>query len=550
MSLPSCHAAADAESATTRLRLLDGDTAASATLRRRLQDRGALADPDERGREDVALLLAPCAPFAPDDGLPDRRLEEWLGTNPTPRRLILLSSTLIYPARPGHPGMLGERPARSVRPEGRWSRAVRRMELLLDARRRTEGLRTTVLRAPPVLAPEGDDWWHRRLRSRLVVTAQGFDPPWQLLWIDDLVSALRRLSSSERDLTLHLAPAAPATAREVRRCSGGAPLPLPGWFPVPMRHGTDRRRALRHPRTVAATAAAELGWRPRYSTTEAVAELARAEGRDPVDARRCSGRRDEFGLDREFCRRLSRFVLAPLHDRWFRVGVEGLERVPTAGGFVLSGPHRGYVPLDAFMLLHLLVREQGRVPRFLVHPGLLQQPFIAPLLQRSGGVVANQAIADRLLQRGEIVGVLPEGVRGAFAELRDVYRIRSFGRSDFVRIALRNRVPIVPFATVGPAESLPIWRLWKWSWWRRTMSWPGLPIGPLAPLPLPLPARWHTIFLEPIRVDRELPPEAADDRAVVAEVAARFRRRIEAALADLRRRRRSVWSGPLRPPSE
>src|SRR5262249_58856656 len=76
-------------------------------------------------------------------------------------------------------------------------------------------------------------------------------------------------------------------------------------------------------------------------------------------------------------------------------------------------------------------------------------PFLAPLLAKSGAVRASQENGERLLRKGELVGVFPEGVKGVGKHFRDRYQLARFGRGGFVRLALRTGAPIVPVAVVG-----------------------------------------------------------------------------------------------------
>src|ERR1041385_7654288 len=111
---------------------------------------------------------------------------------------------------------------------------------------------------------------------------------------------------------------------------------------------------------------------------------------------------------------------------------------------------------DAVMTLHLIVRNTGRVPRFLCHPGLLKFRAIANVITRLGGVLACRENADRVLAADELLGILPEGVEGAFSLYRDAYKIASFGRDDFGKTPLPHRPPIIPFTIAANAEPLPM----------------------------------------------------------------------------------------------
>jgi 1-acyl-sn-glycerol-3-phosphate acyltransferase len=195
------------------------------------------------------------------------------------------------------------------------------------------------------------------------------------------------------------------------------------------------------------------------------------------------------------------------------------------------------------MTLHIVVQTTGRVPRFLTHPGLLKFSPIANFLIRMGGVLACQENAARVLENDGLLGIFPEGVNGAFTRYRDAYRLHSFSRDNFVKIALRHRAPIIPFVTVGSAEVHPVFAQIKSRRWTRFADWPCIPVSTFPLIPFPLPTKWHTIFLAPIHVEQQYPPEAAHDAAIVKAISLDVRGKMQAALDDIIHRRRSMFYG-------
>ena len=197
------------------------------------------------------------------------------------------------------------------------------------------------------------------------------------------------------------------------------------------------------------------------------------------------------------------------------------------------------------LTFHLVVKGIGRYPRFLIHPTLIKFPFQFNFMSKLGGIIAGQDNADRVLQEDELLGFFPEGIHGAFTLYKHAYGLGKFGRNEFVKTALRNRAPIVPFVTVGSSEIFPIIAKINWSWWKRLTQWPFFPVAPPFPLiPLPLPTKWHTRFLEPIPVSG-YGPETADDPETVAGISAQVRDRMQTAVDDMRRRRQSWFTGSV-----
>ena len=221
-----------------------------------------------------------------------------------------------------------------------------------------------------------------------------------------------------------------------------------------------------------------------------------------------------------------------------------MERLPRRGPGVLAGVHRGFMPFDGVMALHGLVRRSGRVPRFLIHPTLVKFPFLANFITKLGGVLACQENADHVLERGGVLGVFPEGIRGAFTFYKRAYKLGRFGRDEYVKMALRHQAPIVPFVTVGSAEIFPIFGAIRWRWLKRLTEWPFLPVTPTMGL-VPLPSKWHTWYLDPLHVEVDHGPEAADDPEVVKLLSNEVRRRMEAAITEMLERRQALGFGSV-----
>jgi 1-acyl-sn-glycerol-3-phosphate acyltransferase len=255
---------------------------------------------------------------------------------------------------------------------------------------------------------------------------------------------------------------------------------------------------------------------------------------------------DEFGADRRFAEALEP-VLEFLYAVWWRVEATGLEHVPSEGPGLIVANHSGVLPYDGLMV-QLAVRHEHparRVCRMLALDMFALLPVLAPVLSKSGSVRANPENAERLLRRGELLGVFPEGVKGVGKYFRERYKLARFGRGGFVRIALRTGVPIVPCAVVGAEEIHPV--VAKADWVGRPIGLPYFPLTPTFPLlgPLglvPLPTKWSIDFGDPIDL-REHGPEAADDPILVNRISEEVRSTIQGMVDGRLARRRSVWFG-------
>lgn len=255
---------------------------------------------------------------------------------------------------------------------------------------------------------------------------------------------------------------------------------------------------------------------------------------------------DEFGADRRSYERLKPLI-EWLFVEYFRTEVDGVGHVPSQGAALLVANHGGLLPFDALMLRYATeeLHPAGRTPRFLIEDWFMAAPVISLLLQRLGAIRGSQDNAARLLERGHLVGIFPEGSKGVTKPYRDRYRVQRFGRGGVIRLALRHRVPIVPVGVVGAEELYPL--IGRAEFGGRSGNSAFLPITPLFPWlgPLgftPLPSKWMIRYGEPLDLS-SFDPSVADDDITVNTLNEELRQRVQDLVNAGLQRRRSPWLG-------
>jgi 1-acyl-sn-glycerol-3-phosphate acyltransferase len=242
-------------------------------------------------------------------------------------------------------------------------------------------------------------------------------------------------------------------------------------------------------------------------------------------------------------------VLNFYYRYWFRVEVEGIERIPATSGALLASNHSGALPPDAPMIMQA-IRNEHPSPRPLYMLGenwFKGYPGIGLFTNKIGLVAAHPANAHRLLHdERRLVLVFPEGQKGTRKLFWQRYKLRRFGRGGFVKTAIRAGVPIVPVAVVGAEEAMPIFahipllqRITGLIYFPINHAFPHF--GAAAGL-MYLPAKFRIRFLEPVDLSAYA-PEDADDIALVGRLSERIRLRIQEELDDLVLARKSVWFG-------
>lgn len=254
---------------------------------------------------------------------------------------------------------------------------------------------------------------------------------------------------------------------------------------------------------------------------------------------------DDFGYDEELTDQVMMSLLRPVFEKYFRVEVKGVENIPAEGGALIVANHSGTLPLDGLMLQVAVhdAHPADRHLRLLAADLVFMLPVVNELARKAGHTLACTEDAEQLLDRGELVGVMPEGFKGVGKPFSDRYRLQRFGRGGFVSTALKAGVPIVPCSIVGAEEIYPM--IGNAKTLARLLGFPYFPITPtfpwLGPLgAMPLPTKWTIQFDEPIPTDG-YPAEAADDPMLMFNLTDQVRETIQHTLYKLLVQRRSVF---------
>ncbi len=181
---------------------------------------------------------------------------------------------------------------------------------------------------------------------------------------------------------------------------------------------------------------------------------------------------------------------------------------------------------DYWAFLRHWVRERGpSAPLFFLgFDFAFAIPVASTIARRMGAVPAQRDLAGRLLRQGAAVLVYPGGDLEDYRPWADRHRVEAHGRTGFVRLALRERVPVVPLVSHGSHDTIVV--LSRGDALARRLRFDRLRIGvfpvtlgplgiaPLQLLTWPLPAKVVTRVCEPFDWS-DLGPDAADDAVTV-----------------------------------
>ena len=199
---------------------------------------------------------------------------------------------------------------------------------------------------------------------------------------------------------------------------------------------------------------------------------------------------DPYGISKDHLA-WSATVLGFFYRRYFSVKVFGIEKVPPRGRTMLVGNHSGGVAIDGAMVVASMFfdMEPPRLAQGMAEKFINRMPFFSQWSIRSGHLTGLPEHAERLLSEERLLMVFPEGARGTAKLYQDRYSLVRFG-TGFMRLALKTKTPIVPFAFIGGGDAVPTvansYTLGK------LMGAPYVPITPyLFTIPLPVSLEIH-----------------------------------------------------------
>lgn len=155
-------------------------------------------------------------------------------------------------------------------------------------------------------------------------------------------------------------------------------------------------------------------------------------------------------------------TLSPLVTRLFTPTITGVENVPESGPAILAANHLaviddGIIPYSVPRMVHFMGKAEyftGKGIKGAFKKFFFTSAGVFPV-DRSGGnsALGGLEAARRILDKGELFGIHPEGTRSPDGRL---YR----GHTGVARLAYETGAPIIPIAITGTNIAQPIGTVW------------------------------------------------------------------------------------------
>ena len=189
-------------------------------------------------------------------------------------------------------------------------------------------------------------------------------------------------------------------------------------------------------------------------------------------------------------------IMEPFYRHYFSVKVRGAENVPDRGRGMLVGNHSGGVAIDGAMVIASMffAKDPPRLAQGMVDRFMNRIPFMSLLSNKTGQFTGLPEHAIRLLEDNRLLMVFPEGAKGTAKLYKERYSLVRFG-TGFVRLAMRTKSPIIPFAFLGGGAAIPT--IHNSTALGKLFGAPYVPITPYG-VAVPLPVKLEVEYGEPM----------------------------------------------------
>jgi len=238
----------------------------------------------------------------------------------------------------------------------------------------------------------------------------------------------------------------------------------------------------------------------------------------------------------------------------------GLENIPEdERPLLFVGNHTIYGLFDMPLMIYEVRKRTGYTLRGLAHPLHYMSAF-GDLLARYGAVKATPRNCFKLLQAGQAVLLYPGGAREVAKRKGEKYKLLWKEDAEFVRLAMRFKCTIVPFASVGTEDAFniamdsedimasplgpSIQAMLDGAGLGKDSEYPVNPLDVIPPIAsgvggipfLPSPQRLYFKFSEPIRTDH-FTKEDMNNTEVCQELYMNVKGSVESTIEELQEKR-------------
>lgn len=217
-------------------------------------------------------------------------------------------------------------------------------------------------------------------------------------------------------------------------------------------------------------------------------------------------------------------MFSDILKKYYREELYGMKNMPKGKALIVGNHNSGITFMEPFVFTaEWHRRTKGKDPLYyLGHDAMVKMPIMGNLLQKLGVIRASHETATKAFQMGRKVVVFPGGNYEAFRPFTQRHQVNFGRKTGYLKLAIRNRVPIVPLMSLGGQETFfvlhrgeKLAKLTGVKKYLRSESFPitlslpwGLSVGPI--FHFPLPSKAIVEVGKPISLEKYRPDDADD----------------------------------------
>jgi 1-acyl-sn-glycerol-3-phosphate acyltransferase len=199
---------------------------------------------------------------------------------------------------------------------------------------------------------------------------------------------------------------------------------------------------------------------------------------------------------------------------YHRHSVIGMDHIPASGPGIVVTNH-SLATYDSLLLAPQIADRLGRRLIGLVGRELLNTPGLGSIFSQFS-TLGTRENAEALLRRGELILVMPGGMRESIRDANNKYRIDWAGRRGFAYLALKTGAPIILAACPRSDDIFHVYPNPLTPFIYRRLRLPAPLFRGAGPTVVPRPVKLTHVISEPV-YPLEGPSAAASEASTVSE---------------------------------
>ena len=143
-------------------------------------------------------------------------------------------------------------------------------------------------------------------------------------------------------------------------------------------------------------------------------------------------------------------------EKYHSYKIMGLEKIPHNTGFIIISNH-SFLAYDMLFFMKAYYKQTGRLIRGVTDHTIFKVPLLRDLFLKLGILDGTMENSSKILSNNYGLIIYPGGAREAMKPSSEKYQLRWQGRYGFIKLAIKNNVPVIPIVSKGNDDIFKIY---------------------------------------------------------------------------------------------